>query len=127
MTPRYGCLFTSLLVLLCVGAACSSSKVMPSQCRQVGNRRPLITVTSCGMSAGGGWAGKESGRGPSGGRGASSSGGGLARGSDMLSAGRSPSLVSDATSCRYAVSARPRQCPRRPPSRDREPIPACQT
>jgi hypothetical protein len=34
-------------------AAWASSKLMPLQCRQVGNRRPLITVT-CGMS---GWSG----------------------------------------------------------------------
>jgi hypothetical protein len=26
-------------------------KAEPLQCRQVGKRRPLITVTSCGMSA----------------------------------------------------------------------------
>ena len=32
-------------------AACASSKRMPLQCRLVGKRRPLIAVTSCGMSA----------------------------------------------------------------------------
>jgi hypothetical protein len=32
-------------------AAWASSKGMPLQSRQVGKRRPSITVTSCGMSA----------------------------------------------------------------------------
>jgi len=46
-----GMLLLEMVDLAACFAAWASSKVIPLQCRQVGKRRPLITVTSCSMSA----------------------------------------------------------------------------